>query len=598
MTIESRPPLLDEILRELREQDGSSSDLWRGMLKAAARLNGARAGIVFQRDSATGALEPIAWTPNGTAPAPEPMEAFREFALLAERNGSASGEDFVATRVDAATEQAMAVLRIAANSAPAPALATLELAAAAAAKVQLNAALKAATSETEKFAGVLDLAILLDEADRFIAAAMQLCNQVAARHHAERVSLGWLRGRYIRVEAISHSDRFERKSEAVTALAAAMEEALDADDEIVFPATGDATVPARFHAEFARSQSNVHLASIPLRVGGEPQAVITLERASRPFELAELRSLRLMADHAARRLDFLRRHDRWIGARFAAWLREKAATLLGPEHTGPKLLAIAVIILLAVLVFGQKTYRVEAPFTLQSDTTALLPAPFDGYIDQVHFRIGDTAASGQPLVKLVTRELALQESAAVAEQSGWLAEAEKAQSAENIVEMQIALAKSEQARARLDRSRYLLAQAEIKAPFDGVVFEGDLRERIGAPVKQGEALLKLGRISDLYAEADVSERSIHELRAGAEGEIAFASRPELKFPIRLDRIEPVATASEKGNNFIVRCAFPATPESWWRPGMTGTCKVDVGRRSLMWILTHRTVEFLRMHFWW
>jgi hypothetical protein len=39
-------------------------------------------------------------------------------------------------------------------------------------------------------------------------------------------------------------------------------------------------------------------------------------------------------------------------------------------------------------------------------------------------------------------------------------------------------------------------------------------------------------------------------------------------------------------------------ENWWRPGMTGLCKLEAHKHSLFWILTHRTVDFLRMKFWW
>jgi hypothetical protein len=99
-------------------------------------------------------------------------------------------------------------------------------------------------------------------------------------------------------------------------------------------------------------------------------------------------------------------------------------------------------------------------------------------------------------------------------------------------------------------------------------------------------------------EAEVNERSIDAIRAGATGEVAFASQPKWRFPFRVERTEPAANASEKGNNFTVRGAFAQAPETWWRPGMTGVCKIDSGRRSLLWILTHRTVEFLRMHLWW
>ena len=35
-----------------------------------------------------------------------------------------------------------------------------------------------------------------------------------------------------------------------------------------------------------------------------------------------------------------------------------------------------------------------------------------------------------------------------------------------------------------------------------------------------------------------------------------------------------------------------------RPGMSGLCKLNVEKRTLLWILTHRTVDFLRLWLWW
>jgi hypothetical protein len=38
-------------------------------------------------------------------------------------------------------------------------------------------------------------------------------------------------------------------------------------------------------------------------------------------------------------------------------------------------------------------------------------------------------------------------------------------------------------------------------------------------------------------------------------------------------------------------------ESWWRPGMTGVAKIDAGHRRLLWILTRRFIDMLRMKLW-
>jgi hypothetical protein len=125
-----------------------------------------------------------------------------------------------------------------------------------------------------------------------------------------------------------------------------------------------------------------------------------------------------------------------------------------------------------------------------------------------------------------------------------------------------------------------------------------LRNRIGAPVEQGEALFRLARTDRLYVEAEVNERDVHEVQGKATGEIAFVSQPHKRYPVKIERLEPAATAKEGKNVFLVRCEIEGQPDDWWRPGMSGVCKLNVGNRSLMWILTHRTVDFLRMWFWW
>jgi ERCC4-related helicase len=97
---------------------------------------------------------------------------------------------------------------------------------------------------------------------------------------------------------------------------------------------------------------------------------------------------------------------------------------------------------------------------------------------------------------------------------------------------------------------------------------------------------------------DMSERDIHEILDSTRGEIAFVTQPEKKFPVRIERIEPAAFPKEGENIFMVRCSLGEEARPWWRPGMSGLCKIEAGRRSLFWIFTHRTVDFLRMFFWW
>mgnify|MGYP006955695645 CR=1 FL=1 len=63
----------------------------------------------------------------------------------------------------------------------------------------------------------------------------------------------------------------------------------------------------------------------------------------------------------------------------------------------------------------------------------------------------------------------------------------------------------------------------------------------------------------------------------------------------------MAVAREKRNAFIVKAAFDDVPperRDWWRPGMTGIGRLDAGNRTLIWLATHRTIDFLRLRLWW
>ena len=232
-----------------------------------------------------------------------------------------------------------------------------------------------------------------------------------------------------------------------------------------------------------------------------------------------------------RRLSELKRTDRWFGARLATTTRETLAKVVGVEHTWAKVIAVLVAIGLAVLFFGRMNYRVEAPFILRTENVAILTAPFNGYIEEVPREIGDDVQSGGLLLKLDTKNLLLEEASALADQERYTREAEKARAGKALAEMRIAEAQAEQAHVRLEMVRYKLSQAEVKSPFTGVIVEGDLRKHIGAPVKQGDPLFKVARTDQMYVECNVKEYDIHEVRGDATGEIAFLSKPRLKFPI-------------------------------------------------------------------
>jgi multidrug efflux pump subunit AcrA (membrane-fusion protein) len=206
---------------------------------------------------------------------------------------------------------------------------------------------------------------------------------------------------------------------------------------------------------------------------------------------------------------------------------------------------------------------------VRSGQVVFVTAPFDGFLERVEFEVGDTVAAGAPLVTFDTRELLVRQAAELAEMNRFTKEVERARAQNALADMRVAEAQLEQARAVLERTRFHLEQAVIAAPIDGVIVEGDLRKRLGSPVRQGEVLLQTARLDDLYLQIEIPEREVHEVLGRTEGRMLFAAQADRSFPVTIERILPGGLPGQAGVVFLARAHSDEPPPAWWRPGMSG-----------------------------
>ena len=596
-------------LRALRQFDGAPAEFWPKLLEGLAHYSAAGLVLLFVEDTENERWRRLGvWPPQRMNLRNESPEILRATAIATRTRTEPlvieADDDVPAIGVMLDLGEGQpggALVLFLSGRDPAAVLSLaerLQLLADIPAFYQFARVLRQARNDVMQFAETIDLMSLVNESDRFMSAAMTVCNELATRHDCDRVSLAWLQGAYLRVQAISHMEKFEKKMAAVQGLEAAMEEAFDQDEEIVWPRLGEETSVVRDHERYAREQALSNILTLPLRIDGDGVGAVTLERQSRAFDEEEVRSIRLMLDHATPHVAHLKRHDRWFGARFGTWVREKLSAFFGVDYTFAKTLGVVASLIVLFVLFGSLPYRVEGAFILRTDAVAFVPAPFEGYIHDVEVEIGDRVTKGDVLLRLDTRELRLDEALALADIARYGREMEKARAQAALADMRIAEALVAQADAELDRVRYHIDNAAITAAFDGIVVEGDLKQMLGAPVRKGDILFKLADVSDMYVEIDLLERDIHEVEIGSPGEIAFVSRPEDTFAIDVVEIDPAAVTKQAGNVFMLRADLTDSPLGWWRPGMSGVAKVSVGSRNVLWILTHRTVDFFRMLLWW
>lgn len=115
--------------------------------------------------------------------------------------------------------------------------------------------------------------------ERYTEAATACVTALAGQCACDRVSLGMVKGGSVLVQAVSHSARFDRKTDLLQTLGAAMEEALDQQASVVFPASpGQPVRITRAHHDLASRYGSRVICSIPLHTHGKTIGVLTFER--------------------------------------------------------------------------------------------------------------------------------------------------------------------------------------------------------------------------------------------------------------------------------------------------------------------------------
>ena len=446
---------------------------------------------------------------------------------------------------------------------------------------------------------VLEVADRIMDKKKFLLSCMTLVNEIACRFNCSQVSIGWKKGSYIRTVAISNLEDFKRHTEAVHVLEGLFEEACEQNEIVAYPEINDRFMVDRTHQKYLKKLGLSQVVTIPVSLNDAIIAVVTCEKQDSKLTVSEIDTIKLIFNQIAPWVNVLYFNDRWVGSRIALWCRETLGSLLGVEHSVLKAMVIVISAAILYSIIGVWDYKVDGRAILKTDSVNYISAPYDGLISDVNVHEGDKVARGDLLLKLDTQELVLKEAQESAKKISYEHEIEKHRANETFADMLIAQSRVNEAQAGLDKIRYYIKQADIKAQFDGIVVEGDKQKLLGAPVSKGDLLLKIAKVDAMYAVIRISERDIDHISQKAIGQLILLSRPNDTFDITFDKLIPMAEVDQReGNVFVINAAIDGEPQAWWRPGMSGIAKINAGERKIIWILTHRLTEFIRMYFWW
>ncbi len=454
-----------------------------------------------------------------------------------------------------------------------------------------QAALAEARRLLELMAGVFA------EAD-FAGASLAAANRLALLWGASSVAMGWVQTERTVVIARTNAAENDPRANLIGQLAAAMDEALDLRQTVQcmagkLPEPHQPKLPQ--HRALARETQAEATVSALLFDEGVAVGVVLIER-DLPLSAAELDRLDTQCMMLAPLLAQKRAADRslWQHARAssqAALHRLGDGSAMGWKLAGG---VAALLLLLAALV--PVPLRITSPAVVEGEIQRSIAAPFQGFVSTAVARAGDVVRAGQLLATLEDKDLLL-------DQSRWSADLELASRKEreamavgNRVDLRLAAAQANQARAQLDLVQQKLSRVQIVAPFDGVVVRGDLSQSLGSPVEQGKVLFELAPLDAWRVILKVDERDVSHVRLNQTGLLMLSGLSGTQQDFSVSRITSIATAEEGRNYFRVEAGLNQH-DLKLRPGMEGVAKIDAGSGSALWVWTRRLTDWLRLTLW-
>ena len=456
--------------------------------------------------------------------------------------------------------------------------------------------------------GVLQLIGSVATVDGFESGAKNICNELATRTGAARVAIGWRKGEQIKLTAMSHTEKFDKRQELPTAIVRVMEECLDQEQVVHYDPTGGGTdTVSREAASYARMNANCAVVCVPLRRMNEVVGILMLEFAAdhKPDRQA-MEVVAIAGDVLAPQLYDRYENDRNIFVKMGGSIKHFSQATVGPKYTLAKIIVAAVIVVLGVLIFYQPVYRVSTPFAFTADDKRSVVAPAEGYIDKLGIvngelvRPGMRVKAGDVLVEMDTTELNLKRNDALTRANALQKEADqKLTEPGKTAEAMVALEQKKAAMAQADLLSWQIEHATVRSPIDGEILRGDLRDkRNGFPVKEGDPLFEIAALKTLEVEMDVAERDIQMVKAGQKGQFATSSEPSRSYPFVVERIVPLGEPKEGANVFKVYGKIDGQIAPEWKPGMVGEARISTEPARVIWIWTHRLTDLLRLKLWW
>lgn len=248
---------------------------------------------------------------------------------------------------------------------------------------------------------------------------------------------------------------------------------------------------------------------------------------------------------------------------------------------------------------------VDARFVLEPGEHAVIRAEVAGVVDEVFVTENQSVSAGEPLARL--QNLELQSDAGEADSKFRQATARATRASLNYADFGRAEHERQESDAHNRASASQLTHLQIASPISGVVVTARVKDLIGNYLEAGSPMLEVADTRTMKARIFIPEFSIRDVRLGSRVRLQLQSR---FLPISgvlgslaplSSQIDPSLTEKAQLSGIVPPPFFTGVVnlnnDGTLRPGMTGTAKIFVRRRSPAEMMARFARDLIQRRVW-
>lgn len=292
------------------------------------------------------------------------------------------------------------------------------------------------------------------------------------------------------------------------------------------------------------------------------------------------------------------------GARRAtATLPLAAAIFAQASHSKPKSKWTAQrfvkLVAAALILFGIAMIPIpdgaDLPAQVEASTRRIVTAPFSGIIAEVSVEENARVTRDQVMLSMDTREVELELIGVLAERATAVINREAARAARNASQLRNAELEVERLQARIDLLEARKKSGTLSTSINGIAVLGDLPDRVGATVRQGDPLLEIADPTALHLDITVLESHVARIAEGNSGTFRPDFDPSLSHAAEITFISPAIDLQQDPPRLTARATFEDPPDNL-RPGLSGVLIIGDTYRPIWQVLYTNLRDWLLLRF--